>query len=159
VLKLISGTSRGIRLVNASIGIPVITNTKTNLPILHSQNINRYINIDPQTFNPTAEYVVQISDNSLSKIGILPNDLLLIHATHEIYCGQLVVAKVNDIPYIRRFYSKGDLIYLNTESEEFESKKCDINKDKISIEGIVVGSLREQITKLVQGPPNKSYEY
>ena len=79
---------------------------------------------------------------SMKDIGILHNDLLAVHKTHEATNGQIVVARIEDGVTVKQFRRRGSIITLLPKNPEFELIRIDLRQHECAIEGVGVGVLR-----------------
>lgn len=148
VIEIISGTSRGIRLLleeeqAEEEGLPLIGRVAAGEPILAEQHIEGTYNVDPNMFKPQADFLLKVYGQSMKDIGILDGDLLAVHSTKDVRNGQVVVARIEDEVTVKRLERKGSIIYLHAENEEFDPIVVDLTQNPyFEIEGIAVGIIR-----------------
>ena len=141
-IEMLSGTSRGIRLVE-SMGLPVVGRVAAGEPILAQENIEDYYNVDPAIFHPQADYLLRVKGLSMRDAGILDGDLLAVSSRRtEPENGQVVVARIDDEVTVKRFRRRGYQVYLLPENPDFEPIHVDLRESSLTIEGIAVGILR-----------------
>jgi repressor LexA len=145
VIELVSGTSRGIRLVEDETGLPVIGRVAAGEPILAEQHIEDYCQLDPATFHPRADYLLRVSGDSMRDIGIQDGDLLAVHRTRRAENGQVVVARLDDDVTVKRFRQRGAIVRLLPENPDYEPIRVDLREQALVIEGLAVGILRKEI--------------
>lgn len=149
-IEIISGTSRGIRILGehkrdqeaVDEGLPLIGRVAAGEPILAQANIEAHYNIDPSLFHPGADFLLRVHGESMKDIGIMDGDLLAVHKTQDINNGQVVVARVEDDVTVKRFYREGSEVILKAENSQFEPIKVDLQYQSFDIEGIAVGVIR-----------------
>ncbi|WP_133543288.1 transcriptional repressor LexA [Mesocricetibacter intestinalis] len=149
VIEILSGTSRGIRLLvdneeeQEEEGLPLIGRVAAGEPILAEQHIEGSYKIDANMFKPQADFLLKVSGQSMKNIGILDGDLLAVHSTKDVRNGQVIVARIEDEVTVKRLERKGHIIYLHAENEEFEPIVVNLNEQPhFEIEGIAVGIIR-----------------
>ena len=144
VIEIVSGASRGIRLlVEEETGIPLIGRVAAGEPLLAQQHIEGHFQVDPAMFQPKADFLLRVHGMSMKNIGILDGDLLAVHKTEQVRNGQVVVARVGeDEVTVKRFERKGQLVWLLPENEELEPIRVDLAEQSLSIEGLAVGVIR-----------------
>ena len=148
VIEIMSGTSRGIRLLleeesHQEQGLPLIGRVAAGEPILAEQHIEGTYQVDPNMFKPQADFLLKVYGQSMKDIGILDGDLLAVHSTKDVRNGQVIVARIEDEVTVKRLERKGSIIYLHAENEEFEPIVVDLNQQPyFEIEGIAVGIIR-----------------
>lgn len=150
-IEMISGASRGIRLVEAvedeppeiaDNELPIIGRVAAGSPILAQQHIDNTCPVNPDFFKPRADYLLQVRGMSMKDAGILDGDLLAVHITREARNGQLVVARLDDEVTVKRYQRKGSKVWLLPENSEFEPIEVDLKHQELVIEGLGVGVIR-----------------
>ncbi len=150
-IEMISGASRGIRLVEAvedelpeiaDNELPIIGRVAAGSPILAQQHIDNTCPVSPDFFKPRADYLLQVRGMSMKDAGILDGDLLAVHITREARNGQLVVARLDDEVTVKRYQRKGSKVWLLPENSEFEPIEVDLKHQELVIEGLGVGVIR-----------------
>ncbi|MCW4151191.1 transcriptional repressor LexA [Halomonas sp. 18H] len=157
VIRVIRGTSRGIRLpqpeaepssadspaeTELALGLPIIGEVAAGSPILATQHIDRYCPLPADYFTPRADYLLRVRGLSMQDIGILEGDLLAVHRTERIRDGQIVVARLEDEVTVKRFHRQGHHITLAAENANFAPIKVDLRHETLEIEGVGVGVIR-----------------
>ncbi|WP_445157846.1 transcriptional repressor LexA [Halomonas sp. E14] len=153
VIRVIRGTSRGIRLPlqesepstgasPANEGLPIIGEVAAGSPILAAEHIDRYCPLPPDYFTPRADYLLRVRGLSMKEIGILEGDLLAVHRTERVRDGQIVVARLDDEVTVKRFHRSGYRVVLAAENADFAPIEIDLRHQALEIEGIGVGVIR-----------------
>ncbi len=110
VIEIVSGASRGIRLlVEEESGIPLVGRVAAGEPLLAQQHIEGHYQVDPGMFKPSADFLLRVSGMSMKDIGILDGDLLAVHKTQDVRNGQVVVARIDDEVTVKRLKNKAIL--------------------------------------------------
>jgi repressor LexA len=149
-IEILSGTSRGIRIIgehknNEKVveqGLPLVGLVAAGEPILAQQHIEAHYDLDPSLFHPSADFLLRVQGESMKDIGIMDGDLLAVHKTQDIHNGQVVVARVEDDVTVKRFYREGSKVTLKAENSIFEPINVDLEYQSFNIEGIAVGVIR-----------------
>lgn len=144
-IEMLPGASRGLRILQAD-GLPVVGRVAAGAPILAEQHIDARYRIDAALFKPRAHYFLRVRGLSMRDAGILDGDLLAIHRTQDVRTGQVVVARVNDEVTVKRFKRRGNQVQLLPENPDFTPIDVDLRKDRLEIEGIGVGVVRNAKT-------------
>jgi repressor LexA len=150
VLDLIPGASRGIQLKDSlreQLGLPLIGRVAAGRPILAEEHIESHLQVDPRIFQPRAHYLLKVRGMSMKDIGILDGDLVAVHRTPDVRSRQVVVARLDNEVTVKRYKQEGKIVWLMPENEEFEPIRVDLKEQSLTIEGIVVGVLRQGRTK------------
>ncbi len=152
VIRMIAGTSRGIRLpaqeqeesagTPPSQGLPIIGEVAAGSPILAAEHIDRYCPLPPEYFTPRADYLLKVRGLSMKDIGILEGDLLAVHRTERVRDGQIVVARLEEEVTVKRFQRSGHHVTLIAENADFPPIEVDLRHQALEIEGIGVGVIR-----------------
>ncbi|RDB41799.1 transcriptional repressor LexA [Halomonas sp. DQ26W] len=152
VIRVIRGTSRGIRLPAqdaepvggepAVEGLPIIGEVAAGSPILAAEHIDRYCPLPPEFFTPRADYLLKVRGLSMKDAGILEGDLLAVHRTDRVRDGQIVVARLEDEVTVKRFHRNGHRVVLEAENADFAPIEVDLRHQLLEIEGIGVGVIR-----------------
>ena len=145
VIELLSGSSRGIRVLDEfeeEAGMPVIGRVAAGSPILAEEHVEDHYPVDPALFHPRAHYLLRVKGMSMQDIGIMDGDLLAVHRTNRATNGQVVVARLEDEVTVKRFRQRGSIVTLLPENEDFEPIRVDLREQELAIEGLGVGILR-----------------
>lgn len=143
VIEIVSGASRGIRLmVEEEAGLPLIGRVAAGEPLLAQQHIEGHYQVDPSLFRPGADFLLRVSGMSMKDIGIMDGDLLAVHKTQEARNGQVVVARIEDEVTVKRLKKQGNVVWLLPENSDFEPIEVDLRSQNFSIEGLAVGVIR-----------------
>ncbi len=148
-IELIAGASRGIRLVeniddqSEGYSLPIIGRVAAGSPILAEPNVEDCCQLETTLFTQKPDYLLRVVGTSMIDIGIIEGDLLAIHKTREARNGQIVIARIDDEVTVKRFKKKGSKAYLIAENPDFKPIELDLRRDPLTIEGVVVGMVRE----------------
>ena len=148
VIEIVSGTSRGIRLLledngQEEPGLPLIGRVAAGEEIFAAHHLIGTYHVDPTMFKPQADFLLKVYGQSMKDIGILDGDLLAVHSTKDVRNGQVVVARIEDEVTVKRLERKGSTVYLHAENEEFAPIVVDLTQPtQFEIEGIAVGIIR-----------------
>ena len=151
VIRIIRGTSRGIRLPaqepdtnisELSEGLPIIGEVAAGSPILAAEHIDRHCPLSPDFFTPRADYLLKVRGLSMRDVGILEGDLLAVHRTQHVRDGQIVVARLEEEVTVKRFHRQGHHVVLEAENPDFASIELDLRHQALEIEGVGVGVIR-----------------
>ena len=97
VIELVPGTSRGIRLLKNTGGIPIIKIDRIvpHQPILSDNHLEGTAKLDRHFFKPSIDFLLQISDKAYPELNIATGDYLAIHQTQTFAVGELVLTRLN----------------------------------------------------------------
>ncbi|WP_272659874.1 transcriptional repressor LexA [Providencia sp. PROV112] len=146
VIEIVSGASRGIRLLleeeTEDQGLPLIGRVAAGEPLLAQEHIESHYQVDPELFKPHADFLLRVNGMSMKDIGIMDGDLLAVHKTQNVHNGQVVVARIEDEVTVKRFKQQGNRVELIAENPEFEPIIVDLRQQNFTIEGLAVGVIR-----------------
>lgn len=145
VIEIVSGASRGIRLLMEqpeAEGLPLIGRVAAGEPILAEEHIESHYQVDPMLFKPSADFLLRVSGMSMRDIGIVDGDLLAVHKTQQVRNGQIVVARIDDEVTVKRWKKEGKLVQLLPENNEFSPIIVDTDQQTLAVEGLAVGVIR-----------------
>ena len=144
-IEMIAGASRGIRL-NESSGLPIIGRVAAGSPILATEHIEDHCELAAGFFSPSADYLLRVSGDSMKDVGILDGDLLAVHNTDTARDGQIVVARIEDEVTVKRLKRSGQhTLKLLSENPDYDPIVIDLRQIEVSIEGVSVGVIRQQL--------------
>ena len=147
-LELLPGTSRGIRLKDAireQIGLPLVGRVAAGEPILAEEHIEARYQIDPGIFAAEPHFLLRVQGMSMRNAGILDGDLVAVHRSTEIRNRQIIVARLEDEVTVKRYRQEGHQVWLMPENSDFEPIQIDLREQTLTIEGVVVGVVRDAI--------------
>lgn len=147
-LELLPGTSRGIRLKDAireQIGLPLVGRVAAGEPILAEEHIEARYQIDPGIFAAEPHFLLRVQGMSMRNAGILDGDLVAVHRSTEIRNRQIIVARLEDEVTVKRYRQEGHQVWLMPENSDFEPIQIDLREQPLTIEGVVVGVVRDAI--------------
>nr|ABQ43165.1 LexA-Gal4 chimeric protein [Yeast expression vector pNIA-Ca] len=143
VIEIVSGASRGIRLLQEEEeGLPLVGRVAAGEPLLAQQHIEGHYQVDPSLFKPNADFLLRVSGMSMKDIGIMDGDLLAVHKTQDVRNGQVVVARIDDEVTVKGLEKQGNKVELLPENSEFKPIVVDLRQQSFTIEGLAVGVIR-----------------
>jgi repressor LexA len=89
----------------------------------------------------TNNFVLQVTGESMRDEGILPGDYVIVRSQPLAQNGETVIALINGLATIKKYYRRGDLLELrpvNSTMQPIAVKRT----DDIVIQGVVVGLIR-----------------
>jgi repressor LexA len=142
-IEITPGIARGIKVVaEEEGGLPLVGTVAAGSPILAIENMLGRYPVDPNMFNPRADYLLQVRGLSMRDDGILDGDWLVVHRTSEAKNGQIVVARVGDDVTVKRLKVRGHKAELIPSNPAYPVLQLDLHHDKLEIEGVAVGVIR-----------------
>ncbi len=91
--------------------------------------------------NPVSTYILKVSGDSMTGVGIFPGDLVVVDASLEAQPGNIVVAVVDGDLTIKRLDKLRQRFYLVPENENYKSIEIKDAMD-LTIWGVVKNSIR-----------------
>lgn len=150
VLQMIPGASRGIRVQEQPLGLPIVGRVAAGSPILAEECLDGHCQIAADLFNPSADYLLRVDGESMRDVGIHDGDLLAVAKTEVADHGSIVVARVDDAVTVKRLQRTAEphRIRLLPENSDFEPIDVDLRTRSFAIEGIGVGVIRAKLAKI-----------
>lgn len=146
-IELLPGTSRGIRLKDSlreQLGLPLVGRVAAGEPILAEEHIEARYQIDSDLFSTPPHFLLRVHGMSMRDAGILDGDLVAVHRTPEVRNRQIVVVRIEDEVTVKRYRQEGHKAWLLPDNPDFEPIQVDLRQQQLSIEGVVVGVVRNQ---------------
>ena len=141
-IEKVPGSSRGIKLVEETTGIPLIGKVAAGSPITAVDNIEKTIPINP--LNKLVDFFLRVEGDSMINAGILENDLVGVKHSKVAENGQIVVARIDEDVTLKRFYKDSNRVRLVAENNNY--KDILVNEEQFfAIEGLAVGIMRENL--------------
>jgi len=158
-IELLSGTSRGIRLLDPRnegegnevepsrddplpAGLPLVGRVAAGQPILATEHIEARYRLDLALFNPRPHYLLRVHGMSMRDAGILDGDLVAVRRQPDVRNGQIVVARLDDEVTVKRYRQAGTTVTLLPQNPDYQPIKVDLKAEHLVIEGVVVGVIR-----------------
>ena len=147
VIELRPGASRGIQLKDSlrdQIGLPLIGRVAAGRP---DPGRGKHRGALPDRSRRCSSRgritCSRCSGMSMRNAGILDGDLVAVHRTPEVRNRQIVVARLENEVTVKRYRQDGSIAWLLPENEDFEPMRVDLREQSLTIEGIVVGVVRQ----------------
>ena len=155
-IEISPGTSRGIRLIGASVepsaarvpaalmmmSLPLIGRVAAGSPMLAQEHVEANYQVDPAMFSARPDFLLKVRGESMRDAGIMDGDLLAVKKVDSAKNGQIVVARIGNDVTVKRYRKTGSLIELLPENPDFKIIKVDPEADEFAIEGLAVGLMR-----------------
>jgi repressor LexA len=139
-IELVPNAARGIRVLET--GLPLVGRVAAGSPILAIENMLGRYPVDPNLFNPRADYLLQVSGLSMRDDGILDGDWIVVHRTTEAKNGQIVIARIGNDVTVKRFKMRGQKAELIPSNPDYQTMHFDLSRETLAIEGVAVGVIR-----------------
>ncbi len=156
-IEISPGTSRGIRLIGASVvetpsapavpaallmALPLVGRVAAGSPILAQEHVEATYNVDPAMFSSKPDFLLKVRGESMRDIGIMDGDLLAVKKVDSAKNGQIVVARIGSEVTVKRYRKTGGLVELLPENPDFKIIQVDPDSDDFALEGLAVGLMR-----------------
>ena len=157
-IEISPGTSRGIRLIGASVleappalpvpaalltmSLPLVGRVAAGSPILAQEHVEATYNVDPAMFSSKPDFLLKVRGESMRDIGIMDGDLLAVKKVDSAKNGQIVVARIGNEVTVKRYRKTGSLVELLPENPDFKIIQVDPGSDDFALEGLAVGLMR-----------------
>ena len=153
-IEISPGTSRGIRLVGASVeampvvpaalmmALPLVGRVAAGSPILAQEHVEATYSVDPAMFSAKPDFLLKVRGESMRDAGIMDGDLLAVKKIDSAKNGQIVVARLGEEVTVKRYRKTGELIELLPENPDFKIIRVDPSEGEFVLEGLAVGLMR-----------------
>ena len=153
-IEISPGTSRGIRLIGASVeaipmpppslmmALPLVGRVAAGSPILAQEHVEATYSVDPSMFSARPDFLLKVKGWSMRDAGIMDGDLLAVKKVDTAKNGQIVVARIGDDVTVKRYRKTGSVIELLPENPDFKIIRVDPENDEFALEGLAVGLMR-----------------
>ncbi|MGJ9419992.1 transcriptional repressor LexA [Massilia sp. CMS3.1] len=157
-IEIVSGTSRGIRLIGASLrdpvpahvppipaaflmSLPLVGRVAAGSPILAQEHVEATYNVDPSMFGARPDFLLKVRGWSMRDAGIMDGDFLAVKKVDSAKNGQIVVARIGEDVTVKRYRKTGETIELLPENPDFTVIRVEPG-DEFALEGLAVGLMR-----------------
>ena len=153
-IEISPGTSRGIRLIGASLDViplvpptlmmslPLVGRVAAGSPILAQEHVEATYSVDPAMFSAKPDFLLKVRGWSMRDAGIMDGDLLAVKKVDSAKNGQIVVARIGDDVTVKRYKKTGSIIELLPENPDFDVIHVPLDTNDFELEGIAVGLIR-----------------
>ncbi len=167
VIELVGGTSRGIRLKDATLRalnearlsqhgkqfslplpslaqltLPLVGRVAAGSPILAQEHIDQTFVVETSLFPRRPDYLLKVRGMSMRDAGIMDGDLLAVQKAVDAKNGQIVVARLGDDVTVKRLRRTKAGIELIPENPDFQTIVVPPGEPGFALEGIAVGLIR-----------------
>ena len=153
-IEIVSGTSRGIRLLGNTaepalpaippalrMSLPLVGRVAAGSPILAQEHVEATYNVDPAKFAARPDFLLKVRGWSMRDAGIMDGDFLAVKKVDSAKNGQIVVARLGEDVTVKRYRKTGELIELLPENPDFKIIQV-APGDEFALEGLAVGLMR-----------------
>lgn len=119
--------------------IPLLGHVAAGAPILAQECVEDYVSFDVGRHLAEEHFALRVRGESMTGVGILPDDVIVVHSQSTARKGDIVVALLGDEATVKTFSPEGSHLWLLPENPAFSP----INGDRCQILGKVVGLIRQ----------------
>jgi repressor LexA len=121
--------------------VPLIGQIAAGFPILAEENVERYVPVPRNLIKSEGRYyALRVRGDSMVNAGIFDDDLVIVKASDLANNNDIVVALIDGEVTVKRFVSRGELMYLKAENPAYDDL---YPIESFAIQGKVVGLIRE----------------
>ena len=152
-IEISPGTSRGIRLVGASVeqipmpppalmmSLPLVGRVAAGSPILAQEHVEATYSVDAAMFSARPDFLLKVKGWSMRDAGICDGDFLAVKKIDSAKNGQIVVARLGEEVTVKRYRKTGNTVELLPENPDFKVIRVEPG-DEFALEGLAVGLMR-----------------
>ncbi len=119
--------------------VPLVGSIKAGYPNFAYENLEGYYPL-PSDFNVVDNiFALKVDGDSMINAGIYDKDVILVRQQENAENGEIVVALIDDMATVKRFYRKNNKIILHPENDSLS----DMIFDDVKILGVVKGLYRK----------------
>jgi repressor LexA len=146
-VRLFQGKARGIEILDKSSSadefmVPLVGLVAAGAPITAQENISEYISLDRNMFRGDNLFTLKIRGDSMSGIGVLDGDIVIVRQQATAQNGEVVVAIIDGEATLKRFIREKERVLLKPENPAYEDIVVPSDKSLL-IAGKMVGLLRK----------------
>lgn len=151
-IRLLPGKARGIE-ISATLaaeefgeevdeGIPLIGSVAAGKPITAIENVEGYVTLDRSIFRGEGLFALRIRGDSMSGMGILNGDMVVVRKKAQAEQGEVVVVVIDGDATLKRFIKEGGMVKLRAENPAYDDIVLDPNSS-LQVAGKLVGVIRK----------------
>ena len=152
-IELIPGASRGIKIPETqresergsdNEGTAIVGKVAAGSPVMAIENVEKRINLDPNLFHPSPDYMLRVQGDSMINAGIHDGDLVAVSRTPVANQGDIVVVRIDEEVTLKRWNRvSGNHIQLIAENDDYAPIELRAGESEVNIEGKAVGVIRQ----------------
>lgn len=126
---------------NEPMAIPLVGKIAAGTPIAAIQHDGHFVDVPKGLLARGEHYALEIEGDSMTGVGILDGDTVVIQRADTAQSGDIVVALVDDEEAtLKTFLKSGSKITLQAENPAYEPRE--FTTDRVKVQGKLVGLLR-----------------
>ncbi len=133
-LEVVNDDTKSVKIVN----IPILENIIDRSSLYSDGSIKGYLPVPTNLINDKESFLFKVKDNSMINDHILDGDMIIVNVDSTAVNGEIVVALVDNVAKVKRFFKEDDHYRLQSENDSMES----IIADHVEIIGKVIGVFR-----------------
>lgn len=150
-IRITGGRARGIEVISDPFGeeqeeypdgVPLVGSVAAGKPITAVENLEGYLTLDRSIFRGDDLFALRIRGESMTGIGVLDNDIVVVRKRDSAENGEVIVALLDGEATLKRFFRRDDCIVLHAENPAFKDIIVSQGED-IQILGKLVGVIRK----------------
>jgi repressor LexA len=151
-IRLLPGKARGIEISSlfaaeefgeaADEGVPLIGSVAAGKPITAIENVDSYVTLDRSIFKGEGLFALRIKGDSMSGMGILNGDIVVVRKKLQAEHGEVVVVIIDGDATLKRFVKEDGTVKLRAENPAYEDIVLDPGSS-IQVAGKLVGVIRK----------------
>lgn len=136
--KAVDAAVEGVRSIVSPSSLPLVGSVAAGQPILAEENVEEYVPVPQFAGGEEGDYLLRIRGDSMKNVGIMEDDLVVVHQQDTAQQGDIVVALLGEEATVKRYFRESDHIRLQPENETMEP----IRSREVKVLGRVVGLIR-----------------
>jgi repressor LexA len=136
--RAVGSAVEGVRNIVRPDSLPLLGSVAAGQPILADENVEEYVPVPTLAGGGKGDYLLRIRGESMKDVGIMEDDLVVVHQQDTAQQGDIVVALLGEEATVKRYFREPDHIRLQPENETMEP----IRTKEVKVLGRVVGLLR-----------------
>jgi repressor LexA len=136
--KAVDVAVESVRSIVSPDSLPLLGSVAAGQPILAEENVEEYVPVPQLVGGGDGDYLLRIRGDSMKNVGIMEDDLVVVHQQDTAQQGDIVVALLGEEATVKRYFRESDHIRLQPENETMEP----IRSREVKVLGRVVGLLR-----------------
>lgn len=121
-----------------AVQVPIVGRVTAGEPILAVENIEDYFPIPYDIVKSDSVFILEVQGESMIEAGILDKDMIIVRQQNTANNGDIVVALLDDVATVKRFFKEKQVIRLQPEN----SSMAPIYTQNVTILGKVIGVFR-----------------
>jgi repressor LexA len=136
--KAVDAAVEGVRSIVSPDSLPLLGSVAAGQPILAEENIEEFVPVPMLAGGDDGDYLLRIRGDSMKDVGIMEDDLVVVHQQDTAQQGDIVVALLGEEATVKRYFREPDHIRLQPENEAMEA----IRVREVRVLGKVIGLMR-----------------